>query len=245
MKKTILIIILFALCVSISSAGVTDKLRAVIAAKNAPAAPAGITYVESSGFGNADEDTTLVLTTGSGVESGDLVIVIVSQYDAIAEVGAGTFEDDKSNTWTRNQELPSADSTDMNIGIFTCIANGSGAIAVTITGSNNYKRGAIAAFRGVSDNTEDDVATATASTTTPAAGNISTSGSGLIVGFDLTLSQTQTITPDENWTQIAESEEANLVYSMVYRIVSGAGTYNDGWTLGSAAWQRCVTITFE
>jgi len=35
MKKTILIIILFALCVSISSAGITDKLRAVIAAKNA------------------------------------------------------------------------------------------------------------------------------------------------------------------------------------------------------------------
>jgi len=245
MKKIVLLCLTIVLISYNHSFGFSAGFMGSGAAKNAPAAPAGITYVESSGFGNADEDTTLVLTTGSGVESGDLVIVIVSQYDAIAEVGAGTFEDDKSNTWTRNQELPSADSTDMNIGIFTCIANGSGAIAVTITGSNNYKRGAIAAFRGVSDNTEDDVATATASTTTPAAGNISTSGSGLIVGFDLTISQTQTITPDENWTQIAESEEANLVYSMVYRIVSGAGTYNDGWTLGSAIWQRCVTIAFE
>ena len=40
MKKTILTILLLAFCVSISGAGITDKLRAVIAAKNA-AAPGG------------------------------------------------------------------------------------------------------------------------------------------------------------------------------------------------------------
>ena len=40
MKKTILAILILAFCVSISGAGITDKLRAVIAAKNA-GAPAG------------------------------------------------------------------------------------------------------------------------------------------------------------------------------------------------------------
>ena len=38
MKKTILTLFLLAMCVSISGAGITDKLRAVIAAKNAGAA---------------------------------------------------------------------------------------------------------------------------------------------------------------------------------------------------------------
>ena len=40
MKKTILTILLLAFCVSISGAGITDKLRAVIAAKNAGGAAA-------------------------------------------------------------------------------------------------------------------------------------------------------------------------------------------------------------
>jgi len=72
MKKPILIIILFALCVSISSAGVTDKLRAVIAAKNAgveePPAPS---YLHENGFEATGVETSWSEVDNSGGTADD------------------------------------------------------------------------------------------------------------------------------------------------------------------------------
>jgi len=76
MKKTILIIILFALCVSISSAGVTDKLRAVIAAKNA---------------GGADV-TAPTWSSTTVATDGDAVTVVFSENLNDTALGGGEFD---------------------------------------------------------------------------------------------------------------------------------------------------------
>ena len=105
MKKTILIIILFALCVSISSAGVTDKLRAVIAAKNAGSAepPSGQAFSDafaySDGELNSVSSGAWVKLTGSdaSVSSGvftilnDTVYVYDTPTDTISQYAAVQF----------------------------------------------------------------------------------------------------------------------------------------------------------
>ena len=96
MKKTILAILILAFCVSISGAGITDKLRAVIAAKNAGGAPpAGLAYIGAV-TGAIESDNPLSLPTMS-YNAGDLVVVTLGyRYTdhTLSSVSDGT------NSWT-------------------------------------------------------------------------------------------------------------------------------------------------
>ena len=206
----------------------------------------GITYVASSGVGVAAESTSIDLVLGASTDSGDLVIVgMTATGRTLPEVGAGTFEDDRGNTWTRDAEFPEADSTDMNIGIYSCIAKDTGIITVTATiGGSNYLRGVAAAFSGVTNNTLDDSAQAKASSTDVQAGDITPTGEAVIFGFMRNISGASTVAPDGNWTEIAENESNSNVMSGAYRIVT-SGTYNDGWTLGTSGWWRGATVCYK
>ena len=90
MKKTILTILLLAFCVSISGAGITDKLRAVIAAKNAGgggACHSGPEY--SDGFATPDNFTSE--NYGFTTPSGYPVLAFVGEAEHAWYDGYTTF----------------------------------------------------------------------------------------------------------------------------------------------------------
>ena len=73
MKKTILTILILAFCVSISGAGITDKLRAVIAAKNAPAGGGAPTY---SHHLKCEDDAATTVVVNDGTEADWITLFI-------------------------------------------------------------------------------------------------------------------------------------------------------------------------
>jgi len=210
------------------------------------AAPAGIAYVASSGASAVAEVNTQALAFGASTAAGDLLIVVLGGSGTVENpiVGSGTFEDDRGNTWTRDISL--GGGVNMQTAIYSAIAKDSGVVTVTATYSGScHIRIACAAFRNVTNNTVDDSATASTSTANAHAGDIEPTGSAVIVGFLTFLSGANTITADENWSLVAESEANNKSFSFCYRIVSSSGTYNDGWTVGSAAWLRATTVAYK
>ena len=110
MKKTILVILLLAFCVSISGAGITDKLRAVIAAKNA-AAPAG------------GDDTYYAFGLGeSGFTSCTASISNDNHVGAAVTVATGG---------TADKLLVKADGYQGNYGIRICLYNSDKSTLIT------------------------------------------------------------------------------------------------------------------
>ena len=103
MKKTILAILLLAFCVSISGAGITDKLRAVIATKNA-AAPAGPVYILEELFTAANGTDLNGYNSWSGATTNDLEIqsnaAQVTPTNGNADQVAKTFTEQDNATFT-------------------------------------------------------------------------------------------------------------------------------------------------
>ena len=88
MKKLILVILLLAFCVSISSAGVTDKLRAVIAAKNAgdeepPAPGSTFTFVASSVYDSASS-ASATCSKPTGTVENDIIFALTERNNTTA-----------------------------------------------------------------------------------------------------------------------------------------------------------------
>lgn len=207
----------------------------VMMGKTASAAPSGPTYVDGSAGNNQGDGDHLHIAFGTSTSAGDLLLVGVScGTGACPAVGAGTFEDDRGNTWTRDL----AGGTSPYMAIYSAIAKDAGLVTVTLTtGGTPSLTGSVGAFRGITNNTPDGTPVyAHASATDLHPGNITTSAAGVVFGYAIQ-GGTTTITQDANWTgELGTDERANWVHSGVYRITTGAGTYNDGWTAGSAAW---------
>ena len=100
MKKIILTIFLLTFCVSISGAGITDKLRAVIAAKNAGAPAAGAPdFIEEIQRGEITNDSNPIeIVLSAGVSTGVRLVLLVSSASDEEAVVSGVT-DDGSNTW--------------------------------------------------------------------------------------------------------------------------------------------------
>ena len=128
MKKTILIIILFALCVSISSAGVTDKLRAVVAAKNA-----GVADVTAPTW-----SSTTVATDG------DAVTVVFSENLNDTALGGGEFDLDCDGVSGADNVLVYSSGDGTNTWVFTATS--------TVQSGESCTTG----FDGAANEAEDD-----------------------------------------------------------------------------------------
>lgn len=206
-----------------------------------------IALVASSTAENKAIGTSLSLAFGASTDSGHLLVVMLSTYgQAPPIVGSGTFSDNRGNVWTRHTNYVDADYS--RGAIYSAIAKDTGIVTVTATvGSTSYLTMVVAAFSGAANNTADATmgayVTISAPSDNPHHGNLTTSAAGLIVGHAYTSTST-TITEDANWALIAKREAAYYVHSGCYRITSGSGTYNDGWTLGDAARWGAVGVAF-
>ena len=214
-----------------------------------PVVATGIEYVASSIGSNAVENQNMSIAFGASTQSGDLLVVAIALADgteAVPDVGAGTFRDNRSNTWTLVYEAPSANSTSMNIGFYTAIATDSGTVTITSTlSTTRYQRGVVMAFRNATGGgAVDDTAQVSASSTNPHAGTITPTGRAVIFGFVRIMSGASTVTPDAEWTLCAENETNSNVMSGCYVIVD-SGNYDYGWTLGTSGWHRSATIALK
>lgn len=208
-----------------------------------------IAYVASSGAEGKVTSTTISKAFGVSTSTGQLLVVFLGTYGQTPPApGAGSFSDDRGNTWTRHANYV---DTDYNRGaIYSAIAKDSGTVTVTATvGSPSYLTVVVAAFSGAANNTADAASRANTTNGNPSTdvhhGNLSTSGAGLIVGRGgSATSGASGITQDANWALIAEREEDYYNHSACYRITSGSGTYNDGWTLGASKRWGAVGVAF-
>ena len=100
MKKIILAILILAFCVSISGAGITDKLRAVIAAKNAGGGGAGQTFSDAFAYSDGELESVSsgvwekLVGNDSSVASGlfglvvDAIYIYATPVDTISQYAA-------------------------------------------------------------------------------------------------------------------------------------------------------------
>ena len=148
MKKTILIIILFALCVSISSAGVTDKLRAVIAAKN------------------RTDVTAPTWSSTTVAADGDTVTVVFSENLNDTALGGGEFDLDCDGAGGADNVLVYASGDGTATWVFTS--------TTTIESGETCNQD----FDGAANEAEDDAGNDLADFTDQAVTNNSTQDGG-------------------------------------------------------------------
>lgn len=212
-------------------------------------AATGISYVTGSGVQYANASSSVAtFVLGASTVSGDLLVVVVSTANTTAGelpiVGAGTFEDDRGNTWTRDMAIYDGES--YTTGVYSAVAKDTGVVTVTATFAHaSALRGGAAAFRGITTPALADTANTKSSTTDLHAGTITApAGDSVIIGFCNPLSGAVELTEDVAWTLINESAVANISYNFTYRIVT-AGDYDDGWTRAVAGWTARLTACYN
>lgn len=183
---------------------------------------------------------TLTLTTTPTV--GNLLVVCVSSYSYAT--GDVTVADNKGNSYTKQTSVGA--STYAAISIWTApVTTSGGTFTLTITmpntgGSNEQFSSAVAAeVSGQSASFLDAYGASTSTSTAVAAtamGDL-TASNDLVIGAMTRVGQSGTVTPNANWTQIAEIDEANsatFCLSAIYRVPGASGAYDPAWTLSSS-----------
>jgi len=197
-----------------------------------------VAYVQ--GTGNRAHAQSLAVAFPGNVTQGNLLVVGVGFYKG--DYSANTIKvadltDSRGNTWSLDVHQGGYGSQDH--AIFSCIAKDTGACTVTFNDTDDalydWITMGIAEFSGVTVNTVEDSNSAEVTGTDIHHGNVVMSAAGVIVGLLVNNENPSTITPDGNWTQIYEEEDASnwSAINFTYRLVN-SGTYNDGWTLGTS-----------
>lgn len=193
-----------------------------------------ITVVDSAQNGQDNSPPATLAVTLTGIQSGDCIVAF-----GVAE-GSETIamSDDKANSYVLEDavldRLHALGYPRVRLMYAVNVASGDTAVTMTLSASI-YRWMAAAAFRGVktvSPVPSGAYASAEGESTTPATGNITTSGSGAIVAAFGTIGPVpHSITEDGAYT-VLEEHEGDPNYdsgSLIYRLV-GAGTYNPSWT---------------
>ena len=134
MKKIILTILILAFCVSISGAGITDKLRAVIAARNVPA-PGGGTPAWGGDIAtrlSVTNDTAAnTLTVNRNCLTGEHIVVLA--YVLNASMSVSSVVDDASNTYALRKSYRTSNNDMLEIWSAPVTAQLDSAEDITIT----------------------------------------------------------------------------------------------------------------
>ena len=235
MKKIILTILLLAFCVSISGAGITDKLRAVIAARNVPApggTPAWGGEVQRS-TDNWGDSNPVVITLSGGISAGDTAVLCFTAI-SIEHLVTGVT-DSKGNTWAVDAATSYSSNPDVAIAhayISTALVT-TDTISVTMNDVFYSPKGwalfylTDVASSGQPDNAESDedewAQTVSLAGSTTATNTVAI---GIIAG------STASLTYSGDWTQIGDvlDLEGDKRFYFLRATFSSAGTQNPGGT---------------
>ena len=239
MKKTILAILLLAFCVSISGAGITDKLRAVIAAKNTGGAPAGIALDRKSIAADIGTGTvTLSHTVGTGANRVLVVIAGTANYQHTI-TGVTAYKSSSPTAMTSVY----AKAEDTHTGqayvsgwIMTNPDSGTHDIVITASDGGAYVLGIASSWTGVDQSTPNRTATTgiandTAITVTDS--NV-TSGDVVVDGWFTGVTQA-TLTEGANQTVLyAQAFSGSMAIASSYQDGADGGVMS--WTISTAPW---------
>jgi hypothetical protein len=181
---------------------------------------------------------TVALAYSSNVAAGSLLVVIITQWRSGGITADSTVSDSQGNSYAKAGNRLGT-PTGMSLEFWYAFAGSSGACTVTVDPQSNSTSVAIHEFSGITNTTPIDVQDQnTGNTSTPSGGPITTTNASDLLFAAVTTdawgaANTETITPDADYTQMQEYEDGDS-YSVVntqYRIVSATLTDTANWTL--------------
>lgn len=238
---------------------IADEIQVVAAARNpawswTPASEsAGLTAyyyedvwpvpIEQARSAQLGFGTSGVLAFRRSVTAGNTIAVFWTTNATVTS----TISDNQGNTYTQ-QAFIGNPTIAGGVTLWTATAGSSGALTVTVGVSGPGTGLSIGLVEIQTGYTYTTVQTATANNTGPAAtANITTAGTGVVVGFMGERNGGAAYTDPSGWTLIGESSTAgiNQPYSCAY-ITGAAGVYSPSWSFagGTHAW-AVVAASFE
>lgn len=191
------------------------------------------TFVQGTGIVASGSVTSVSKAFASNVTAGNCICVGCHSDSGKGGTNASVWSSSPANTFTHG--VTDAGGHCNNSYVLNCA---SGATTITFTPtSSDYCAIAIGEFSGIATSAAGDGSNSnTNNTANPAAGNITTTTSGLVWGT-MGRHATGTITPGAGFSEIFEEENwNNTTISTIYQITP-AGTYNANWTAGGGvAW---------
>jgi len=240
MKKIILTLFLLIFCVSISGAGITDKLKAVIAAKNAPAAaPSAPAWGgELDRWSELSDGSTSTIDLTSGIAQGNTIILFVQWVSAGQTLDS--VADDKGNTYsvlTSYQYNDTANHSIVTAYAATALADTDD---ITITwGSAHYSNrwGMVAYATNCASSGQPDQTAANAAYGTAVSIAASTTATDTLLLGSIGVPDPQTVS-SINWTFSGASHiHAGYGTYYMYSQASSSGSKDPGGTISEAdAW---------